>query len=668
MTNKTTDILAKLLATENITVVRMPTVTASFDIQNRVLTLPQWKELTPEVEEMLILHEVGHALYTTMDGYGVVHTEKRHLRGYANILEDVRIEKKMKDRYPGSRKSFNTGYTQLNEKDFFGVKKRDLNELLLIDKINIFYKVGYNSGVTFTAEEYEFVQRADKTITEDDVIQLAEDIFEYSKGKKEEELEEEKQYVLSIGGDGTEEEFEEDVDVEPETIDSFTHSLDSHADRESRTYYYEAGFELEDKEDVIVNFKSIIEELTLTYSEDDFVRIKNNATKFKLESNNIINYLVKEFEMRKSASAYKRTKISKLGQLDSRKLFAYQLKDDIFKQIATVQEGKKHGMVFLLDWSGSMSSYMEETVQQVVNLAMFCQKIRIPYRVFAFSDGYSRKTSIDTKPIKSNPLGLDDSRTFSLLELFSDKMSLRDFNKMTEFLLDRPWFRRGNYALNGTPLNVSLMYMIDYIGKFIKHNDVEKMNLITLTDGESNTLTRYNYAGVNNLGRIISGHTYVTENGINKRVNATSILRDPVTRKEYVITDLSCDQTSVLLKLLKDRYNIKIVGFYVTGNNLKNYERFLKYNMDQTKTKYDHYSKAVSIQEKVRRDKSAILKDIPGRDEMYIIAATNKIIDDDLEDVKQDMSAAQISKQLGKMFNSRKSSRVVLNSFIGQVA
>lgn len=670
MKTQSTDILAKLLATENLTVIRKNTGTASFDIKNRVLTLPTWKELTPQVEEMLVLHEVGHALYTTIDGYGIVHTEKRYLQGYANILEDVRIEKKMKDRYPGSRKAFNAGYTQLNEKDFFGVKDRDFSELLLIDRINLFYKVGYNAGVPFTAEEYVFVQKADKTVTEDDVIKLAEEIFEFSKAKKEEELEEQHRATRGDGAGGDYEiDIDEDteVDVEPETTQNFEDALETHVDTKSRTFYFDAVFEIEDKNDPIISYKKIIEELSACHDEISTSRIRKNALKFRQENLNIVNYLVKEFEMRKSASAYKRTKISRLGQLDTRKLFAYQLKEDIFKQIATVQQGKNHGMIFLLDWSGSMNNYMHETVEQVVNLAMFCQKINIPYQVLAFSDGYPRNESTILAPVtpkKINENGLDDMRSFSLLELFSHKMNTRDFNQMIELILDNPWYRNREYGLNGTPLNSSLLYMIDYIGKFMRTNDIEKMNLITLTDGESNQLHRFNYSGTS-LNKIASGPTYIMEDGNHVKVDATSILRDPVTRKEYKLGEDAGSQTAALLNLLKDRYNLRSVGFYVTSNSVRSFERFLKYNCSMNR---NTYAVAVGIQEKVRRDKAAVLKIVPGRDEMYIVSSTNKIQDEDLDDVKQDMTASQISKQLGKMFNSRKSSRVVLNSFIGQVA
>lgn len=683
--NQSQDILAKLLATENVTVIRKNVATASFDIKNRVLTLPRWKKLTTEIEEMLILHEVGHALYTSEDGYGIVYTTKRHLRGYANIIEDVRIEKKMKDRYPGSRKTFNSGYTQLNERDFFGVKDRDLSELLLIDRINLYYKAGYACGVTFTAEEYPFVQRADKCVTEEDVLELAEDVYNYSKQKKLVEDEEEQEvqkrrvkrgdfeegddpyddYEMSEDGDESEDESEPDVNVEPETIDNFEKSLDKHQDRDSRTYYFDAAFETTGPSP-IVPYATVIQELSNNYAEDYLPVIKQRANTFKTESNNIVNYLVKEFEMRKSASAYKRTKISKLGQLDTRKLFAYKLKEDLFKQIATVQEGKKHGMIFLLDWSGSMMNYMEETVEQVVNLAMFCQKINIPYQVFAFSDGYSR--DIDSSYNKvANPNGIDNVNMFSLLELFSNKMNTRDFNRMIEFVLDKPWYKRNKYALNGTPLNHALLYMVEYVGKFVHVNNVEKMNLIVLTDGESNTLHHYDYNGQNSAG-IKSGPSYTYEDGVPVKVNATSILRDTVTRKEYEITDSANQQTSTILQLLKDRYGLRTTGFYVTGTNARMIERFLKYNCDESMSNNTRYQQSVEIQAKLKSEKAAVLKNVPARDEMYIIATTNKIVDEDLDSVKSDMSASQISKQLTKMFTSRKTSRVVLNSFIGVVA
>ena len=67
------------------------------------------------------------------------------------------------------------------------------------------------------------------------------------------------------------------------------------------------------------------------------------------------------------------------------KLHSYKFNDDIFKRIAVTPDGKNHGMMMLLDWSGSMSDILSKTVDQLINLVYFCQKINIPYEVYLFT-------------------------------------------------------------------------------------------------------------------------------------------------------------------------------------------------------------------------------------------------------------------------------------------
>ena len=57
--------LARLLATENLIVEhRRSAPTASFDVERRVLTLPAWDRASSVVYDLLVGHEVGHALFT----------------------------------------------------------------------------------------------------------------------------------------------------------------------------------------------------------------------------------------------------------------------------------------------------------------------------------------------------------------------------------------------------------------------------------------------------------------------------------------------------------------------------------------------------------------------------------------------------------------------------
>ena len=96
-------ILAKLLATENITVEHRKTVTAYFDTKNRVMVLPMWKEMTPELYDLLLGHETGHALYTPNEGWhnNLKDKTKPGFKTYLNVVEYVRIEKKIQEKFPG---------------------------------------------------------------------------------------------------------------------------------------------------------------------------------------------------------------------------------------------------------------------------------------------------------------------------------------------------------------------------------------------------------------------------------------------------------------------------------------------------------------------------------------------------------------------------------------
>ena len=703
------DMLARLLATENIDVVRGRVRTAMFDILNRRLILPRWKEMSLTVEEMLMLHEVGHALFTGQETYGVVFDTKKHLKTYANVIEDVRIEKKMKERYPGSRKSFNIGYRELNERDFFGVKARDLSQLLLIDRINLYYKVGFNCGVKFTPEEQLFLRRVDLCNTEDDVIKLAEEIYEYSKASHEEkkklsqamrqelqqELDEEEDNSYEDGdeydmddidewdtqdsdnvdsyeeetkekpkatrtGYSPQKEEEDETQLESVTANKFEETLNQFADEDLEIQYFKPRFEFNESTNPIVDYKRIIKEI----SDYKSFFNKEKSLKFKTTNSPVVSYLVKEFEMRKSASSMKRAKIAKLGQLDSRKLYAYKLKDDLFRQIMQVKDGKKHGMIFLLDWSGSMHDYIEETIEQVINLAMFCQRIQIPYQVFAFTDGYGdRFDSYYDQPASSHVEGgVGNGNRFTLLEFFSNKMSTSEFNKMIDVLMSRP-YSVPNYGLNGTPLNESLLFMVDYIGKFIKNNAVEKMSFITLTDGESGAL-------YSNEKRISNGSSWkYDKQGLARKINVKSYMRDPITKKDYDFSDDGQQQTSVLLNVIKDRYNTNNIGFFIMTSTTRSANNFVRHNMSNTCTDGNSvYAMMEKITSSLRKQKYCILDNVSGRDEYYLLSSKARIEDSNLDSVNTTMSSSQMSKALGKVFNSRKTSRVVLNKFIGMVA
>ena len=112
--------LARLLAKENITVTHGNMKTAMFDVKNRVLGLPMWKNKSKDVYDMLVGHEVGHALYTPEKGIEDFHAKCGDIPfDVCNIVEDIRIERMIQETYPGLPRVFRKAYSELVEDDFF---------------------------------------------------------------------------------------------------------------------------------------------------------------------------------------------------------------------------------------------------------------------------------------------------------------------------------------------------------------------------------------------------------------------------------------------------------------------------------------------------------------------------------------------------------------------
>ena len=100
---------------------------------------------------------------------------------------------------------------------------------------------------------------------------------------------------------------------------------------------------------------------------------------------------MKEFECKKAADSYARATTSRTGVLDCSKLHTYKYNEDLFKKVTTLADGKNHGLVFVLDWSGSMCDVMSDTVKQLFNLVWFCKKVSIPFEVYAFTNEYPKE-------------------------------------------------------------------------------------------------------------------------------------------------------------------------------------------------------------------------------------------------------------------------------------
>ena len=416
--------LAKLLATEDLVVEHKKVETACFNVHTRVLTLPMWEKAGNEVYDMLVAHEVGHALYTPDRNWL---KETKIPPQFVNIVEDVRIEKLMKRRYPGLPKTFYAGYQVLAEEDFFGVECDDVTKMNLADRVNLHFKIGNFIDVPFGEDlEMPILRMIEGCEDFDDVLLAAKALYTYCQNQlntntktemdslesqsgspdpsqNQQGLEQGDTDITDDGESSTAEsgettEIEEEGpcggtsnDVEIKTVEALENAIKDLASTDGYENVYVEVPKL-DLEKIIVPNSTIHQECREIWDDyqyqETFDDVDAEFAKFRKSAQKEVNYLVKEFECRKSADSYARATVSRTGVLDTAKLHTYRYNEDLFKKVTTLADGKNHGLVFILDWSGSMGDVLLDTVKQMCNLVWFCKKVGIPFDVYAFTNEY----------------------------------------------------------------------------------------------------------------------------------------------------------------------------------------------------------------------------------------------------------------------------------------
>ena len=741
--------LAKLLAEEDISVVHKKVPTAAFDVKRRELILPQWKEMPKTIQDLMTLHEVGHALWTSLDMLDKMR-ERKIEKSFVNVIEDARIEKMVQSRYAGSRKIFRLGYAQLIAQNFFKTQGKDVNKLNLIDRINLYFKK--TPDIQFTPEEQVWVNRVAACKTEDDVLNTAEELYKWMQenpeSQEQEQPESQDESMIdysdeweeidqdmessdesessdeetevtegaedeSEDGEETEasstEESDEDEDgeetEEQETVNSkgagadtpMTATTDDASSESAKQMLDEESPELgyyqvpkANLKNIIVRYDEIMKELDQYWStsfpkyyEKSKVFYGNDITKLKLESKKTISYMVKEFEMKKAAEQYARASTSKTGKLDLSKVHTYKYNDDLFAKVTTLPGATNHGMVIFLDWSGSMWHNLEGTVKQLYNLLWFCQRVKIPFEVYAFSDYYRRDNyesgskEYYQKP-RVNDLAIEG---LHLLNFFSSNMSTNEFNeamvkfhtlvgtvthRQSYYCKDRPFLSSPrNFDLYGTPLDTAIIAAMDVLPKFKSETGVQKVNTIFLTDGESQAIDWYIDIPTDKYDD--REYRY---NRLERRNDM--IVTDPVTGKKlrhksyrnyYNYDDYSQKRTAFFLSLLKQRVpDMNVVGFFIAGSGRNG--TVTKRTL-QEKFGYDCDIK--SIRKELKKNNVAVCKSA-GYDEYYILPSMDIDLEDKGIEVEVGASKSALKSAFKKNATSKTLNRPLLNKFIGMVA
>tara|TARA_B100000686_G_scaffold90298_1_gene96937 strand:+ start:599 stop:3166 length:2568 start_codon:yes stop_codon:yes gene_type:complete len=843
-------ILAKLMSTENIDVRHTKVPTAAFDPDKRILYLPIWKEMNAAVYDLFVSHEVGHALYTPAEGWHTAKCERgMNFKSYLNIIEDVRIERKIKLKYPGAKAQMYKGYQVLvHDLDFFGLhaNKIDVNTMNFIDRINVHYKSGATEGVKFSKEEMETVERLNNIDTWDEVVEIASTIYdadsesetemdymEFDKflpqacndqeesdcdGEEEEKEDSIEDYKnmsesMEMGScdsqsddqeKGDEEnnsqasgESDQDSEEVSETdgnqakggqskssLDQYREELEASMDQfkdqmlekaieqantqfqeffdprggegaEQQPYsftdreYRENEEELVDEsarciyyanaptpklEESLIPYKKVMETYDAIWDHvsrkgpNAYESIMKIVPEFindiRNENSDIVSYLCKEFEMKKRAHQYKRQRLATSGRIDMNRLHQYKTSDSIFRRITAVPDGKNHGLVMYIDYSGSMAERIVETVIQTYVLLEFCRRAGIPYRVVSFTD-YSVSREIDNfKSMWMDPtsrVGRDRDRdeperfydykagdavpsngNVHLVEWFHDKMSaaqhkrqlvnwfsailqydrgidswcwnkerMTPSEKRWEALRDRTGVDDTRYMLSGmprifgnlwgTPLNDAILHGVPYANNFKEAYKLECLHSIFLTDGESSGTIQL----VKEDGR---SHTQLYPKDHDFANQWVGMLYDPKTKSQYRIGQgRGFVATEGLLKYYKDKTKSQsVIGFHIAKKPPMSMFGFKRMH-GRKPGHWEKYPHEKAMKSKLNKQKY-LTTDKTAYDQLFVIKALTIAPEDEALNVEADVSHRKLVTAFKRMRSKKLSQRPMLSKFMDLVA
>ena len=719
--------LARLLATENLIVEHKQVETAQFNTQTRVLTLPMWNTASNYVYDMLVAHEVGHALFTpcTMWKEGKYESLPH---SYVNIIEDARIEKLMKNKFAGLNKDFYKGYEELNANDFFELNGKNINDMKFIDKINLYFKLGAFLCLEFNDIENQFITEISQSESFDDVLDISNRVYQYSKEQQEarqKEQEQEQASDITEGEDSdlsnpsyerdyqaeSDDEIDDEADIddpefdpsdnldteqgagqeagdwnnidESDTQEAFDSNSQKLQDNNGQETTYVTIPEM-NLDNVVIPFDTINNYLTVHFTvteagtgeaDPNSYYYRGNGIKadtrefreYKKSASKDVNHLVKEFEMKKSADSYARQATARTGVLDTSKLHTYMFNEDIFKKITVIPEGKNHGLVFLLDWSGSMNNILENTMKQLFNLVWFCKKVNIPFEVYAFTnDAWSLDPDMDglrqydikpdrlVKEMKENAMHIEGA--FRMVNILTSTAKTKDFDRMilnlwlqTRAMKGAMYTYARRFCLSGTPLNEAIVSAGQLTKQFIKTAKLQKCHVIVLTDGEG-----YHASMNQKRTSYYSGQEEMCVTGISPW---NSTIR--VGSKSYISKGSDVEFTNKLVEAVKsDIPNCSFIGIRILekGSSRYFYERHARLSFTFFEDMKDQLRKNGAV---FFRNKSF---------DLWCGIQQHSLHTDTELEVDQGAAKRQITAAFKKMNKNKKSNKFMVKEFIKQIA
>lgn len=724
--NTSTSLFAKALATENIFVsFDSSAKTATFDVTSRTLIIPDWK-VTDILRDMIVAHEVAHALFTPpeqlLSSLESAKERKLNPQGYKaciNVIEDARIERLIKDKFPGCRRDFYSGYKEILDTDLFQLKELSPDDLTIVDKINLHFKFGLFNlmQIELSPPEQRFMNRVALAKTFEEVVALADELYAMA-------AEEEKQKGKGNGN------FSSTGDLTEAVSKMTQRDGDVGKARQGKgTIKYEDFPHLSyplprcNSNEAIISFTDILQDnayqLQLSkesnersaYAQQDladYITVHEDTKKdleaFRSESKNTVRELVAQFERRKAAEEIRNERMKPSGTINPDRLHQFKTHDDIFLRNLVKHEGKKHGMVMVIDWSGSMGDCIDGVVRQVLTLTWFCRKAKIPFEVFfytetgAFSDPALNKKYRENKTYEqrmadlygkeyvasmtknNNSFSLNDT---SLRQVFSSSMNDEQQMQMEQLLWrmakahDRSspmYFSHlasglpHSMHMGGTPSCEALMVAHDFIPKFRAATGSHIVDFIFITDGEPTGLSRVGQDAYTPVRSVRVQHLPTGRTLTVKAQDRRGHLNSLNLSVQYFLVD-------EIRKLGCVTVGFSIGAMSGVGGHLMN--KMVRKSTIDTTIKVT--PELVTMQEKSDKVYNDFYKKenflpcdtslTPGFDEYYIVRPV-KPVNSEMDDTVNatNSTLTKIRNQFLRSLNNRKVSRVFLARFIDLIA
>ena len=705
MTTHSTDVFARLLAAENLAVVHDASAeTASFDLDSRVLTLPVWDTMSGHVYDMLVSHEVSHALHTPLEGWKkeleAAGANASLVQHYINVVEDVRIERMIQAKFPGLRPDYKAG-RQWMKQHIMGDVLADVanGKAHSIDHVNLFAK-GMLDATDLTADEMAMYDRCYACETFDEVVTLAKEFLaelpeqeqnggdasdgnaqgegqeggEGAHGDEQAEGNAQGDDNANANGEGQDQSENAQANSEAKgdgSMESAADAKDDGSNADSNDQRSEAAKKMDAAMKGLVNQSASEHQMRnlpvvgkrmndFLITADEIINshvgstitansiATRNYTNLQAEQKAMVNHMVNLFNQKRSATAHKRARRAKTGVLDTVKMTNYKWSEDIFRQIKVMPEGKNHGFFMLVDWSGSMSDKIIETVKQTIMLAEFCRRVNVPFRVAAFSSTGAEylRNKERAEYVKGD---LEPLYGTSLVEYLSSDLKKADFDKAATIFFDgaigstydKSHYRCSGYkfdSLGSTPLDEGIMIASERMMQMRAAGKCEIMNLIVLTDGEASS----NMFVSNDWGKMNQGAT-ITDPISGLRFN---------TQNNYNTVRQS---TKMALDVLRARVGqVNIVGIYLASCK-RDYTDFFHGQRDLDGAhQWDPKQRLYPV-------------DLDGY-EKYFIFVTNAKPVKGLDNVTADDSKAKVRNALIREGKDRKDRKTFLNQLFDMVA